>query len=164
MSLPKESLLVFLWCCAYLLSLSHMIVFFRYSRLWLLRVWNGVLQDIQEKWGTRIKLNKQMMTPKRIEEYIIAIGSSLSDKLIFGFINSIEVYIYRPGEEDQQSFYSGHYKQYLLGYMVIVLPNGLFGVIFTGLLFASGDATLYIQIGLSTKLKDLLSYLLDGKA
>lgn len=45
-SSPEESLLVFLWCCAHFLSLGHMIVFFGYSRLWLLRVWNGVLQDI----------------------------------------------------------------------------------------------------------------------
>lgn len=48
--------------------------------------------------------------------------------------------------------------------MVIILLNSLFGVIFTGLPSAGGDAILYIQISFSTKLKDLLSYLLDGKA
>ena len=40
------------------------------------------------------------MTPKRIEEYITAIGSSLGDELIFGFIDGIEVRVYRPSEED----------------------------------------------------------------
>ena len=94
----------------------------------------------------------------------MVIGSSLGDESIFGFINGTEVHICRPGKENQQPFYSGYYKQYLLGYMAIVLPNGLFGVIFTGLPSAGGDATLCIQIGLGAKLKDLLSYLLDGKA
>ena len=84
------------------------------------------------------------MTPKRIEEYITTIGSLLSNELIFSFINGIEVYICCPGKEDQQPFYSGYYKQHLLGYMVIVLLNSLFGVIFTGLPSTGGDATLYI--------------------
>ena len=35
-----------------------------------------------------------------IEQYTIAIGSSLGDDLIFGFINSIEVRIYYPDKED----------------------------------------------------------------
>ena len=35
-----------------------------------------------------------------IEQYITAIGSSLGDDLIFGFIDGTEVRVCCPGEED----------------------------------------------------------------
>jgi len=121
-----------------------MIFFFGRSRPWLLRVWNGVLQDIWNKFGARIQLNKPMMTLERIKQYTTAIGSSLGDDLIFDFIDGTEVHVCCPGEENQELFYSGHYKQYTCGHLAIVLPDGLFGTIFTGLPAAGGDATLCI--------------------
>ncbi|OCK96259.1 uncharacterized protein K441DRAFT_553534, partial [Cenococcum geophilum 1.58] len=78
---------------------------------------------------------------------------------IFSFINGIEVRVYRPGKEDQELFYSGYYKQHTYRHLAIVLPNGLFGAIFTSLPATSGNATLYIQVRLGERLKDLLSYL-----
>jgi len=51
-----------------------------------------------------------MMTLERIKQYTTAIGSSLGDDLIFGFIDGTEVHVCRPGEENQELFYSGHYK------------------------------------------------------
>ena len=89
----------------------------------------------------------------------MAIGSSLGDDSIFGFIDGTEVCVCCPGEEDQELFYSGHYKQHACGHLVIVLLDGLFGAIFTGLPATGGDTTLCIQVRLGKRLKDLLSYL-----
>jgi len=104
------------------------------------------------------------MTPERIEQYTTAIGSSLGDDSIFGFIDGTEVRVRRPGEEDQELFYSGHYKQHACGHLAIILLDGLFGAIFTGLPAAGGDATLCIQVRLGERLKDLLSYLPEDQA
>ena len=159
-SSPEESLLVFLWCCTHPLSLGYIMPFFGKSRPWISRVWNGVLDDIIESWGERITLDRQMMSPERIEA---AIGNSLGDNSIFDFIDGTEVHVCQPGEEDQRPFWSGHKKQHALGHLSIILPNGLFGAVFTGLPSAGGDATLCIEVGLREKLQDLLSFLPEGQ-
>ena len=61
--------------------------------------------------------------------------------------------------EDQQLSYSGHKKQHAIAHLAIVLPNGLFSVIFDGIPAAGGDASLCIQVRLGDRLKSLLSYL-----
>ena len=104
------------------------------------------------------------MSAERIEEYAEAIGDSLGDNSIFGFIDGTEVCVCWPGEEDQRPFWGGHKKQHSLGHLAIVLPNGLFGAVFTRLPSTSGDATLYIEIGLGQKLQDLLSFLPEGQS
>ena len=134
-SSPEESLLVFLWRCAHPLSLGYIMPFFGKSRPWLSRVWNGVLDDIIERWGERITMDKHMMSPERIEVYTAAIGNSLGDDSIFGFIDGTEIRVCRPGEEDQRPFWSGHKKQHTLGHLLIILPNGLFGAVFKVLNF-----------------------------
>lgn len=162
---PEDSFLVFLWRNAHPVALGYLMLFFGRSRPWLSRVWNGVLHHIWNTWGERIELDRQLLTPRRIDLYAAAIGNSLGtdEDSIFGFIDGTEVAICRPNDELQGQFYSGHKKQHSIGHLAIVLPDGLFGSIFTGLPAAGGDATLCIQIGLGDKLRGLLSHLPDGQ-
>ena len=80
-------------------------------------------------------MDKHMMSPERIEVYTAAIGNSLGDDSIFGFIDGTEIRVCRPGEEDQRPFWSGHKKQHTLGHLLIILPNGLFGAVLVMLHF-----------------------------
>jgi DDE superfamily endonuclease len=162
---PKDALLVFLWRSAHPLVFGHLMAIFGKSRPWLSRVWNGVLQHIWEVFGSRIELDKTLLSPQKIEEYAAAIGDSLGaeDGSILGFTDGTEVAICRPMTEDQSLFYSGHKKQHAIGHIAIVLPNGLFGSIFSGIPAARGDATLCIQIRLGERLGEVLSYLPPGQ-
>jgi hypothetical protein len=162
---PEDALLVFLWRSAHPLAFGHLMTIFGKSRPWLSRVWNGVLQHIWDEFGSRIELDKTLLSPQKIEEYAAAIGDSLGaeDETIFGFIDGSEVAICRPMTENQSFFYSGHKKQHAIGHIAIVLPNGLFGSIFSGIPAAGGDATLCIQIRLGERLKEVLGYLPPGQ-
>src|ERR1700722_18513311 len=83
------------------------------------------------------------------------LGNSLgaTDESIFGFIDGTEVAVCRPIEDQQLFYYSGRKKQHAIAHLAIVLPNGLFGVIFDGIPAAGGDASLCIQVRLGDRLK-----------
>ena len=102
--------------------------------------------------------------PELINKYTAAIGNSLGDDSIFGFIDGTEVHICRSSKGNQELFYSGHHKHHACGHSAIILLNGLFGAIFSSLPASSGDATLCIQVKFSNRLKELLSYLPANEA
>jgi hypothetical protein len=165
---PEEALLIFLWRSAHPLAFGHLMTIFGKSRPWFSRVWNGILQHLWEFFSSRIEVDKSLLAPQKIEEYAAAIGNSLGseDESIFGFIDETEVAICRqPSTENQSFFYdSGHKKQHAIGHIAIVLPNGLFGCMFSGIPAAGGgDATLCMQIRLGERLGEVLRHLPPGQ-
>ena len=125
-----ESLLIFLWKAAQPNTLETMVVYFGRSPAWLSRVFNGVLEYLWTQYNSRIRMDTDvLLTPDRIKEYCRAIAQQLDtvSEKIFGFIDGTDVFICRPGELDQRSFYSGYHAHHTITSLAIILPNGLFG-------------------------------------
>ncbi|KAF2183490.1 hypothetical protein K469DRAFT_582514, partial [Zopfia rhizophila CBS 207.26] len=97
-------------------------------------------------WETRIEFDSKLMSQSTINRFCAAIGTSLGadDEMIFGFTNGTDVAVCRPMFEDQQLYYSSHKKQHAITHLAIVLPNGLFGAVFSEVSAAGGDALLCI--------------------
>src|SRR2546421_886718 len=102
---------------------------------------------------------------ERLQAYARVIHEVGGPATVFGFVDGTLRGISRPGgkDMDQKLFYSGYKKLHAVKYQGLATPDGLVSSIYGPVVGKTGDYKLWLESGLSEKLRTLMGHLPAGE-
>jgi hypothetical protein len=112
------------------------------------KIFNVVLDFLYEKYGGKIRFEKQLIC-KNLDRYAQCISSTTRHALpnCIGFIDGTVHPIARPVKY-QRSVWSGHKRVHGLKFQAVLLPDGMFGMLYGPVEARRHDVTLLRESGL----------------